>query len=487
MWAFKHIMVRDAAYDSLAKVLRAELHERFADRLDAEYATLPDLDEFVGYHLEQAHRLRTELGETGRHTERLAEDGGRRLGEAGVRAAIRADVPASIALLQRAVELLPLRSHGRADLLYELGIDQEAAGDHDLAIEAYELAIEEARATNDVRIELSARIELESVRLPRSEGRTADALLEATSKAIPVLEEARDHRRLGRALLFAGWVQGGRRGHHQARQDAAERALQHYRQSTWPTSTCIGEIANALYYGPTPVPEAIARSEDLLADDALTRYGRANVEVFLGGLVAQKGDRQRARQLISSAETTYQELGHRTAVTSFSGAIRGDIELLADDAKAAEQTFRWICERLETRKAFSRLASRAGDLAEALYRLGRFAEAAEWAAVGEEHSASDDLDAQVLWMPVRAKLLAVDGAIDDALTMASRGIDVAEASDGLNRRAAAWCALGEIHLIAGRPGDASTAFSSALDLLEQKGNLVGASRVRARLGELAPA
>ena len=32
-WAFKHVLVRDAAYDGMAKSLRSELHEAFADAL----------------------------------------------------------------------------------------------------------------------------------------------------------------------------------------------------------------------------------------------------------------------------------------------------------------------------------------------------------------------------------------------------------------------------------------------------------------------
>ncbi len=56
---FRHLLIRDAAYDSLPKATRAELHERFADWLAAH--DLVEGDEIVGYHLEQAHRYRAEL------------------------------------------------------------------------------------------------------------------------------------------------------------------------------------------------------------------------------------------------------------------------------------------------------------------------------------------------------------------------------------------------------------------------------------------
>jgi class 3 adenylate cyclase len=484
---FRHVLVQEAVYRSAPKRLRAELHERFIDRFEGRQEGFTEIDEFVGYHLEQAYRLRTELGESDRRTQQLAEDAGRRLGEAGIRAAIRADVPASIGLLGRATSLLPRGAPGRTDYLCELGIALEAAGEHDGAIEAHQTAIEEARLMNDLRVEVAADVELQYVQLPRSGGQTADALLEATARAIPILDQAGDHRHLGRALLFSGWVSGGRRGQHRARQDAAERALQHYARTKWPVSTCIGEIANALYYGPTPVPEAVARCEQLLESEGLNRFGRANVDTFLAGLVAQTSDFDRARQLLASSRTTYEDLGHRMALATFSGVILGDVELLADDSIAAETTFRWVFDALLARHAYSRLASRAGDLAETLYRQGRFDEAAEWVAIGEKHTASDDLDAFVLWLPVQAKLLAQGGAGERAVAVASRVIELVETSDGLNRRAAVWADFGEVHRIAGSSTQANAAFARAVDLYEAKGNVVGAARIGSLAQEFAPA
>jgi DNA-binding SARP family transcriptional activator len=477
LFAFRHVLVQEAVYRAAPKRLRAELHEQYADRLDETWPDLAELDEFVGYHLEQAYLLRTELGESDRRTERLAEDGGRRLGEGGTRASIRADVPAALALLQRSVALLPPGTAGRADLLCELGLVLEAAGEHDRAIDAQRLAIADAKMAGDLRIEVAAAVELEYVQLPRSGGRTADDLLAATSRAIPILEEAGDHRHLGRALLFSGWVAGGRRGQHKVRQEAAEHALEHYGKTRWPVSTCIGEIANALYYGPIPVPEAIARCEGLLETRSINRYGIANVHAFLGGLVAQIGEFDRAGDLLESARQTYEDLGHRMAVTTYAGVVRGDVELLRDDLSTAERTFRTLCDELAARQAYSRLASRAGDLAEVLYRQGRFDEAADWVALGESHTADDDLDALCLWMPVQAKLIARRGDIDRAIAVATRVVELVEASDALNRCAAVWADLGEVQSVADDPSEADAAFGRAFDLYQTKGNTVAASRI----------
>ena len=59
---FRHLLIRDAAYDGLPKATRAELHQRFATWLENNGGDLVELDEVLGYHLEQAWRYRRELG-----------------------------------------------------------------------------------------------------------------------------------------------------------------------------------------------------------------------------------------------------------------------------------------------------------------------------------------------------------------------------------------------------------------------------------------
>ncbi len=59
---FRHILIRDAAYEALPKAMRAELHVRFASWLEQHAVKLVELDEILGYHLEQSCRYRAELG-----------------------------------------------------------------------------------------------------------------------------------------------------------------------------------------------------------------------------------------------------------------------------------------------------------------------------------------------------------------------------------------------------------------------------------------
>ena len=122
---FRHLLSRDAAYDGLPKATRAELHERFAAWLGEHQAGLVELDELLGYHLEQAARFNEELGRPGAA---LAERAAGRLGAAGVRALDRGDMVGAINLLGRATALLPPDDDARIELELELGEALQEAG-----------------------------------------------------------------------------------------------------------------------------------------------------------------------------------------------------------------------------------------------------------------------------------------------------------------------------------------------------------------------
>jgi tetratricopeptide (TPR) repeat protein len=483
-FAFRHVLVQDAVYRAAPKRLRAELHESFADRLDETYPELPELDELVGYHLEQAFRLRTELGEADRRAAQLAEDGGRRLGEAGIRALKRGDMPATVSLLRRATSLLSEETALRRELLCELAIGLRAL---QLSADAQYVLEEAMRISThaaDRRIELRARMEYEYLRLPRTRGASGDALLRVTTEAIPQFEVSGDVRSLGRAWLLSGSVKGARRGQHKAREEAAERALTYYEAANWPTSTCVGELAAALHYGPTPVHTAIARCEELL-QGVSDRIGEANVRVFLGGLVAQRGDFDEARRLVLAARATFEELGHQPSVTLHAGTVLAEVELLSGDAPRAEQILVGVCDDLRRWRAYSHLASRAGDLAEALYSQGRVDEAEKCTRTAETYSAPDDVDARLLWLPVRAKVMALRGEMAQAEKLVRQAVRLGASSDGLNQRARVECDLAEVLRIGGRTDEAAVALRRARALYDQKGNDAGGARV-ASLLDVAP-
>ena len=109
---FRHLLIRDAAYESLPKATRAELHERFADWL--EQHDLVEGDEIVGYHLEQAHRYRVELDPAAPNLARACCE--RRpivSPRPGAAAVERGDFNAGRSLFRRAAAILPEDDPGR--------------------------------------------------------------------------------------------------------------------------------------------------------------------------------------------------------------------------------------------------------------------------------------------------------------------------------------------------------------------------------------
>ena len=102
---FRHLLLRDAAYDGLPKAIRAVLHQRFATWLEQDGSALVELDELVGYHLERAYTYRSELGLPDDNP--LAMAARRRLMAAGQRAARRQDYEAAVNLFERAAAFVP--------------------------------------------------------------------------------------------------------------------------------------------------------------------------------------------------------------------------------------------------------------------------------------------------------------------------------------------------------------------------------------------
>ena len=111
--AFRHLLIRDAAYDAVPKSCAGGVARTVRGVARRCRRIAGEQDEIVGYHLEQAYRYRLELGAAGERERRLADAAGRRLATAGEQAAARSDHAAATNLLTRACALLapddPLR------------------------------------------------------------------------------------------------------------------------------------------------------------------------------------------------------------------------------------------------------------------------------------------------------------------------------------------------------------------------------------------
>ena len=103
-WTFKHILIRDVAYDAIPKTERAGAHETFGRWLEQTAGARGDeYAEIVAYHTEQAFGLARELGEA--NAGDLGNGAYRRLLDAGAKAKGRGDLPAALGFFRRALAI----------------------------------------------------------------------------------------------------------------------------------------------------------------------------------------------------------------------------------------------------------------------------------------------------------------------------------------------------------------------------------------------
>ena len=472
LFRFHHVLVRDVAYRGIPKSQRAKLHEDAARGLDRRDGA----DELVGYHFEQAFQYVTELGRHDAHAEGLALEGGQRLGNAGIRAWKRADAPAAVNLLSRAVELLPNEN----EFACELGVALRVSNDFEAAQEVLIRTIEVA----ETRIALRARIELAFVRSLLGVGSAAD-LLDAASAAIPILEREHDDRALGRAWFCIAHVKGAYYCEYAAMEDSAARAATYYSRAGWSPSSALDHLGNALYYGPKAVTDAVAQCEDLLREHDGDLASEANIVLWLGSLEAMRGNFADARAHVSRARDIYREFGLATGAIDMCGRAFAAIDMLARLPGEAEQALLENCELLQQLGQTAVLATRSGELAESIYQQGRYADAEVWTRLARDSAGSDDRDAALSWQPVHAKILARRGKIEKAEQLARQTLELAALTDSISRQADSCMALAEILGIAGRSDEAEGMFRTALGLYEMKGNVASAERARTLLPDAA--
>ncbi|MDP9244422.1 MAG: guanylate cyclase, partial [Chloroflexota bacterium] len=140
-YRFRHLLIRDAAYEAMPKQARADMHRRFADWLEVSAGERrTEYEEILGHHLEQAYRYLTELGLPDAGAATLARRAADYLGAAGIRASDRGDFHAARRLLEAAVELVNDAGE-RPRLLERLGIVLDAQAELRPAREALEAAI----------------------------------------------------------------------------------------------------------------------------------------------------------------------------------------------------------------------------------------------------------------------------------------------------------------------------------------------------------
>jgi class 3 adenylate cyclase/tetratricopeptide (TPR) repeat protein len=473
-YRFRHLLIRDAAYEALPKATRADLHVRFAAWLEERGGDLVERDEIVGYHLEQAYRYLAELGPVAAEAEQLAAHAAALLESSGHRARFRGDTYAASGLLARAAELNPKR---QLEIAPELAEALLAAGELTRAAALLDEAVAAATSAGNAAARATAAIWRAHVGNNLGES-TSQRVQELADEAVPLLEHAESDGRLAGVLYLAGvhrfWAGRARDGEQMLRR-AFALAL---RVDDLPRAQeCLAWSRAAMLWGPAPASELRAELEETPPELRGTLTNRGWHLIWGAWTDGFAGEFDQARGKVAEVNANFEEVG-AWALRGTNAINAGGIELLANDLESAQRVLRDGYERLGALGEVGFRVTVATMLGDVLQRLGRDVEADEILLEAAEASAADDVDPHVRWRAARAQILARRGELDGALGLATQAIGLATATDYLVLTGDALLALANVLEAREEHSEAEARRREALDLYERKESLPQVAQVR---------
>ncbi len=321
---FRHILIRDAAYERIPKAQRADLHERFAGWLDGRG---DEFEEILGYHLEQAHALsprdRPRDGSKPR-----ARGKGRSASRRGGPARVPArDLSAAADLLGRAEGLFPGDDHDRLALLPMLGRALTDQGEWDRAKALLLEAIDQGTVRGELAIAADASVADLYLWLHMDPQASHEAMRPPLEEAIRVFEATGDLAGLANALYLAGQMRFWR-GEAEGAIADLEQAADHAREAGDPTleAEILRSILVAARHGPT----SVAAMADLVDDLRRRAPGSRRLEMIALSDVCRR--RRHARRLRhGSCPRRRSRSPRRRGLGMSSRAVAADVALLAGD------------------------------------------------------------------------------------------------------------------------------------------------------------
>jgi DNA-binding SARP family transcriptional activator len=474
---FRHTLIRDVAYASLAKSARARLHERHADWLAGLGDELAEADARIGFHLETAWRLAEEIG--GDAAPELAARAGSRLAAAAGVAHGRGDLAGEIGFLDRAVALLgddgPLGAAllpGLVSALFESGASDraEALADHAVVVTGA-LGLE--------RVHARARVEREHIRLScHPETFSPERSVAIVTEAAETMRALGDELGLARAaysMSDLAWLAGDT----VASYAHAEEMLMYARRagSDFDAATALVFMSWCLVEGPWPAQEAIARCEDLMRE--AERAGRLSLLGCRAVLLVMVGRSDEARGDMDRARAGFADL-RLDLMAAYLALLVALAETLAGDPVAAERAVRDAEAMVSGPGDRWYQAMVNVDLALTVIAQDRLDDAAAVVEQIDAVPAPCDLEWAIKRHMARAYVADPVAGLEEA----EAAVALAETTPLLLVRADAQRALAAVLRAAGRTDDAAAAARRALALDERKGNLVAASATRRLLAEL---
>ena len=440
---FRHLLIRDAAYDALPKATRADLHERFASWLEQHGTELVELDEILGYHLEQACRYRAELGLAA--DDELAAAARRRLTAAGHRADLRQDYGAAVSLLERAAALVPPTEIDLA-LETELGDALLWTGRADDALRRADALAERASAAGDRVGELCGRIQAGVVGLYlETGGRDGEAGRARRAGAARVRGRRRRPGSVHRLRRARG---GGVRARADGRSAGGLRAglrprsagRPPSRRGRWGRSPRVASSARLPCRNCSRGSTRTSHEQGGITSSVPTGPGRWRCSV--ASTRRARSSPRRARSWPSAAG---ESCSRTSPPSSPSGSSSGPA--IPPPPPSSEQRGAG-CTRSWGRELS--LSAAAGSLAQALYALDRLDEADAWAGRAAELGASDDVDSRCSGGRSGRRCCARRGEHAEAERLAREAVAIGDGTEMLDAQGDAYADLAEVLLLAGR-------------------------------------
>ena len=468
---FGHVLIRLAAYRSMTHPDRAALHRRYAEwLLDGAPERPPELDEIVGYHLEQAV---LSLRAIGAGDESLAARAVVHLSRAGERAVARSDQTAAQNLLSRARAMMAGDDSAGATLTQRLAEVDLVLGRF---TEAQQLLLDLARRAAAAGDDVAARAaRLEHARIQFIVGPDPVPLLSIEREAAEAESFFSAHDDDGgrcRAVFLEALVRM-RQGRltEAARTFRANIQLADRADSIRERMANRWMLAESLAAGPAPVGQCLSEIEAI----ALPGIEHPGLLIHAGWLYAMEGRFDEGRELFDRARRAVQETLHAPRLLMFVAAVRASAELLAGSLDAAEAALRTQLDAARRTGERQNLPTSAARLSLLLQEMGRPDEAAELAALATKTAPAEGAEAQALSAAASAMVASTDP--DKALDLALEALRWAPA-EMLNLRGDVLRIVARVCFARGDRARGDTALAEALRCYRAKGNLAAAAHLR---------
>jgi tetratricopeptide (TPR) repeat protein len=303
-----------------------------------------------------------------------------------------------------------------------------------------------------------------------------DQARSVAQQAATLFERAGDEAGLARAWNLIGSVEWDL-GQAGKQLPALERALEHAQRAgdTFETAEVLLSVTAALVRGPTPVPDGIARAERITDQYPANRGAEAYMCHALAHLRARIGEFDAARDAFARYRGFLQDTGAMTGYWR-AAEVLFDIEMLAGERETAAAV---------VEQAHSSLLEQ-GDpwpylcafLAQARLALGKYSGASE---VAEIAASSANAIERALGLGVLARIRAREGDATESKGLIDEAVAIVERTDFLFDRGTVQLDRAEVMELLGRDGEARAARERALEMFQEKGDLVSAARTRALL------